>query len=156
VPIFRLIGGGCLGLLYLLTATPVALALTALLALADSSHHLAIQQTEHGIQLVLHHDRVNSPTHRHGMVARALTLIAQRPVGAQPDHVIEFTARATSEQTPALAFGPTPDSLALEPFFQYETLPYPVRLNTASTVYPRPPPGIVGSLLNTRSTVLLI
>ena len=70
VPTLVRVGGSGLLLLYLLMATPLAPALTALLAMGDPSHHVAVQQTARGIRVVLRHDCLHSPTHRHGVVAR--------------------------------------------------------------------------------------
>src|SRR6185436_10784128 len=103
LPALRRVGASCLVLLYLLAGTPLTLAVTTLLATSDRSHHVAVQATAEGIQLVLRHDCVNSPTHRHGIVARTLTLMAQRPVEGQPDHVIAFAASAASHQAAAPA-----------------------------------------------------
>ncbi|MEK7678106.1 MAG: hypothetical protein AAB676_19930, partial [Verrucomicrobiota bacterium] len=137
-------------------ATPLAPALTALLALADRSHPVAVQQTARGIQVVLRHNFFNSPTHRHGMVARALTMIAERPVGSQPDHVIQFAASATSEQASALAIEPAPGAPAPGLFPSYDFLTCPARPTAVPAAHPRPPPGTSGLLLSLRSTVLVI
>ena len=156
LPTLRLVGGSFLVLLGLVTATPLAPALTALLALADRSHPVAVQQTARGIQVVLRHNFFNSPTHRHGMVARALTMIAERPVGSQPDHVIQFAASATSEQASALAIEPAPGAPAPGLFPSYDFLTCPARPTAVPAAHPRPPPGTSGLLLSLRSTVLVI
>jgi len=87
---------------FLVATTPLAPMLTVLMGMVDRSHHVALQPTVNGLQVVLRHDCPGSSTHRHGLVARALTLLAQRPSGAQPDHVIQFAACPPAEQPPAV------------------------------------------------------
>ena len=135
-------GGVCLALLFLLTASPLAPVFTALLAAADSDHQVTIHQTAHGVQVVLRHDCLNSPTHRHGLVAQALTLLAQRPAAGHPDHDIQFAAADTSERTFAFALALATDSPAPESFLPIDQLPNPAPLNAFSGVRPRPPPWL--------------
>lgn len=149
---FPVFTGSLVAALYLLTATPLAPALTALLALADRSHNVAIQQTTGGVTVVLRHDCANSPTHRHGVVARTLTLIAQRTSEAQPDHVIQFSASTTS--IPVSIAPPIIDSVSNAPALCDVTLC--VSPAVTQEIPRPPPPGASSSLLSTRSTVLLI
>jgi len=154
---FRPLGGGCLVLLYLLSVTPFTLALTALLATSDRSHHVAIQQTAIGLQLVLRHDCVNLGTHRHGMIARALTLFAQRTTtSSQSDHVIQFRVVDTMQQPsePIIAS-------ALELQLLAALIPCDAGLCAPEMTFslvnlPRPPPVTSGLLLILRSTVLVV
>ena len=156
LPALRRVGASCLMVLYLLAGTPLTLAVTTLLATADRSHHVAVQPTAEGIQLVLRHDCVNSSTHRHGIVARTLTLIAQGPVEGQPDHVIEFAASAVLHQAAAPAIAPAPDSSATGLSSPCELCPCPAPLTSVPATHPRPPADASARLLSLRSTVLLI
>ncbi len=153
---FRMLAGGCLALLYLLTATPVAPAITVLLAALDRSHQVAMQETANGLQVVLRHGCVNLASHRHGMVARALTLFAQQTTPSQSDHVIQFGAvdRLRQPSTPIMA--PVP-GLELHPATVPCDFLLPAPLLTSSLVnLPRPPPAASGLLHSLRSTVLVI
>jgi len=143
-------------LAYLLTSTPAAPALTGLLALADRSHHVAVEQTVHGLAVVLHHDGFNPLTHHHGFVARALTLIAQRPAEANPDHVIQFTGSAPSEPCSALVIKRASPSSVPEVFAPSHQELRPKLLTAASKTRSRASPDSSGVLLSFRSTVLLI
>ena len=156
LPALRWVGGSCLVLLYLLTAIPLTPTLTALLAMADRSHQVAVQPTAHGIQVVLRHVCFNSPAHRHGLVARALTLFAQRPVEGRLDHVIQFAASPLSDQAPALILAPASDSPAPELLPPSGIQPRPSWLIAALMGPLRPPSDASGALVNVRSTVLLI
>lgn len=156
LPALRRVGASCLMLLYLLAGTPLALAVTTLLAMADRSHHVAVQATAEGIQLVLLHDCVNSPTHRHGIVARTLTLMAQRPVEGHPDHVIDFAASPVSPLASAPAIAPAPDSSANQLLSLCDLCPCPAPLAPLAAAHPRPPPDANGLDLTLRSTVLLL
>lgn len=148
---FRVLTGISVAALYLLVTTPLAPALTALLALADRSHHVAIQQTTEGVTVLLRHECANSPIHRHGIVARALTLIAQRTSQGQPDHVIQFSASAI---TVLVSIAPTTIEPASEAPASCDLL---ICASPAvSPKIPRSPPDTSSSLLSTRSTVLLI
>jgi hypothetical protein len=156
VRISRRFAAGCLLWLFLVTTTPLAPVLTTGAGLADRSHHVALQQTARGIQVVLRHECPNSPTHRHGIVARALTLMAERPVGSQPDHIIQFTASAPLEQPPAFILAPAPDEIGphlLIPCSAWRSLTW---LPLPPAAYPRPPPLANSLPLQTRSTVLLV
>lgn len=153
---WRLPGGSCLLLLYLAAATPLAPALTALLAATDRDHHVAIQQTEHGLQVVLRHECSNLPSHQHGMVARVLTLFAQRTTPAQPDHVIQFGATDTVRETSSIATEPESCSVAFDAFPASQAPPRVSRLNRFSAAFPRPPPAANALLLTVRSTVLIV
>jgi hypothetical protein len=143
-------------LVYLLSAMPLVPGLTALLATLDRSHHVAVQQTADGLQVVLRHDCVNAPAHRHGLVARALTLIAQRPAEGHPDHVIQFAASATSQPASTFTLAPATGEPASILFPPCEFLPCVARPAARTAVRPRPPPDASGSLLSVRSIVLLI
>src|SRR5262245_9459095 len=137
--IVRLAGGICLLCLFLFSTTPMAPGLTVLLALADRSHHLTVHQSTRGIQVVLQHDCPNSPTHRHGLVARALVMIAERPSGSREDHVVQFAANSTLGKTPALAIAVAPGSLAAEVFPVFDLSQFSVRLAVVRTQPPHPP-----------------
>jgi len=154
---FRLLGGGCLALLYLLTVTPFTLALTALLAASDRNHHVAIQQTANRLQLVLRHDRMDLGTHRHGIVAHVLTLFAQRTTtSSQSDHVIQFGAVDTLQQTSVPIIAPAPELQFLAAFGQCGPVLRAAELTFAFVNLARPPPVTSGLLLSSRSTVLVI
>jgi hypothetical protein len=143
-------------LLYCLTGTPLALVLTTLLATADRSHYAAVHATAEGIQLVLLHDCVNSPTHRHGIVARTLILVAQPPIEGHPDHVIEFASSTVSHRASEPAIAPAPDSSVTQLLSLCDLSPCPAPLTPVATAHPRPPPEANGLVLTLRSTVLLL
>lgn len=151
-----LVGGCCLLFLYFVAATPLAPVLITLMAGLDRSHHVAIQQTTQGLQVILRHGCRNSPSHHHGMVARALTVFAQRTTAQQSDHVIQFGALDIAQQAPALEIGPAsnlpdPDgNVAGYSVFHAAA----VTLQVAAS--PRSPPVPTGLLFAVRSTVLLI
>src|SRR5262245_39020601 len=153
--IVRLAVGICLLCLFLFSTTPIAPGLTALLGLADRSHHLAVHQSTRGIQVVLQHDCPNSPTHRHGLVARALVMIAERPSGSRADHVIEFSASSTPEKASALTIAVAPGSVTAEVFPVFDLSPFSVRSAVVRTQPPHPPDAN-GFLQSVRATVLLI
>src|SRR5205809_2671072 len=94
----RLLGGIALLFFHLITATPFTPVLTALLGAADRSHNAIVQSTNHGYQVVLRHECVNWATHRHGLIARALTVFAQRTTATRSDHVVQFANTDTSQQ----------------------------------------------------------
>jgi hypothetical protein len=151
----RVTASGLLGL-FLLIAMPLGPVLTVLLGMADRSHHVAIQRADGGIQVVLRHDCANSPTHRHGLVARALTLIARRPVQSQPDHVIQFLAGPTLDNEPPLISLPSADETGPQLFPACTDLPHLACLSATLATQPRPPPGTGGMWSNIRSVVLLL
>ncbi len=156
LPVWRRVGG--LGLLsaFLFNATPLPAAVTALVALADKTHHAAVQQTARGVQVVLRHDCFISPVHRHGLVAQALTLIAQKPTKAQPDHLIQFAFGDQSARTTPLAFLPLAPPAAPAFFAPCDPLPASFDLKSGPQVQSGPPPPPGGWLLSLRCTVLLI
>ena len=143
-------------LLCWLTGTPLVPGLTTLLAMADRNHHVAVQLAAEGIQLVLCRDCVNSPSHRHGIIAQALALIAERPAEGHPDHVIQFAASSVSQRASAPAIAPAPDSPAPEFFPPFDLRPCAAPLTSVPAAHPRPPPDASGLLSSLRSTVLLI
>lgn len=145
---FRLVGGSFVVALYLLTATPLAPMLTAFLAQADRSHHVSIQQKPGGIAVVLRHDCF-TPAHRHGFVARTLTVIAQRTTASQPNHVIQFIGCAISAEA-ARAVEAAPETLTTSDILPSAALP------TVSTKHRHLPRDASGFLWNVQSTVLLI
>lgn len=143
-------------LLYLLALTPVTAELTALIGATDRSHHVTVQQTDTGIQVVLQHDCLSRTMHQHGLVARALTLIAQRPAAGHPDHVIQFAygigVQANATILLALERGATLASvLSLHGSFT-ESSPF----HTLRSVPSGLSVGAAPFLLSLRSTVLLI
>ncbi len=151
-----LVGGCCLLFLYFVTATPLAPVLYTLLAELDRSHHVAIHQTTQGLQVVLQHGGLNTATHHHGMVARALTVFARHTTARQSDHVIQFGAMDAAQRTSVLAIEPASNS----PDPEGNVAGYPVVHAAAVTwelaASPRPPPVQCGLLLTVRSTVLRI
>jgi len=151
-----LIRGSCVLLLYLVIATPLAPALTTLLAVFDRSHHVAVQQTEKGLQVVLRHGCLTWPMHRHGMLARALTVLARRTTAPQSDHVIQFGAMDSSQQAPALAIEPTSNSPEPGGNVVCEFAFHAADVTAGFATFPRPPPAPSGLLLTVRSTVLVI
>jgi hypothetical protein len=142
-------------LVYLLAATALAPLLTVLLAAGDSSHRLAVQQTDCGIQVVLWHNRHAASSHHHGLAARALTFFAQPSAAAQADHVLQFTRGAVSLKTTTDIVLPVLATLAPQLIPPAVNLP-PLLLATLKMTSPRPPPAASHLQLCLRSTVLLI
>jgi hypothetical protein len=150
------LGGGGLLLLYLFTATPLAPVVFSLFAGLDRSHHVAIQRTSIGLQVLLRHGCADLSSHRHGMLARALTVFAQRAAAPQSDHVIQFGSTDTVQQTPAFKIERAlnlPDSQGISPNDSAFSLGDQTFVAAAA---PRPPPANIGLILLLRSTVLLI
>ena len=144
-------------LLYLLSVTPFTLALTALLATSDRSHHVAIQHTAIGLQLLLRHDWVNLGTHRHGMIARALTLFAQRTTtSSKSDHVIQFGGVDTMQQPSEPIIAPAPDLQLLAAFVPCDPVLRAPEMTFSLENLPRPPPVTSRLLLSLRSTVIVV
>jgi hypothetical protein len=110
----RAMGAAGVMLLYLATATPLAPAVTVLLAEADCSHHVAVERSASGLQVVLRHDCPSPPTHRHTLIARALTAFARPASPSQPDHVIRFGTLDAARKTAPLALEPPPESPVLD------------------------------------------
>jgi len=106
------------------------------------------------MRLVLHHDG-NCSGHRHGTVARALTMFAQPASSTNPDHVLQFSSATGFPHDSQLVvptasqLEPTPVSFA-DPFSFTAAKPIQFRLS------PPPPPGDDGTVLLLCSTVLLI
>ena len=155
-PISGQIGGFCLLWLYLVFATPLAPVVFSLLAGLDRSHRVVLQQTSLGVQVVLRHDCSESPVHRHGMLARALTVFAHRTTAPQADHVIQFRSTETALQTPVLETAPAPILPDAEGMAGDASLLYLADTSFVPAVLSRPPPAGNGLLLLVRSTVLLI
>lgn len=151
-----LVGVSFLLLIYLVSATSLAPVTVALLAGMDRSHHVAIQQTPSGVQVVLHHGCGDSAAHRHGLLARALTAFAQRAASPQSDHVIQFASTGVVQQTSALAIESACDSPAANEAGAANLLFHSSDLTFGCVAFPRPPPVASELLLTVRSTVLLI
>ena len=150
-----LVSGSCLLLLYLVTATPLAPVAIALLAGMDRSHHVALRQTTQGRQVVLRHDCPTSPSPRHGMLARALTVFAQEAAAPQSDHVIQVGAMDTAQQAPALEIEPASNSDP-DASIEGDSELHAPGMTFEIAAFPRPPPVPSGLLLTIRSTVFLI
>lgn len=156
LPTLRLVCGIGLVMLYLAATTPLTPALTVLLAMADRSHQVSVQPALGGIQVVLRHDCVNNLTHRHGLLARALTRISQGATPGRPDHVIQFAASPISDRAPALVCSPASDAPVpglLLPANLPPRMAWPLTVSPGAL---SPPPDSLGALVNVRSTVLLI
>lgn len=151
-----LVGVSCLLLLYLVSATSLAPVVVALLAGMDRSHHVAVQQTSKGLQVLLQHGCVDSVAHRHGLLAQALTAFAQRAASPQSDHVIQFASTDVAQQTSALAIESACDSPATNEDGAANLLFHASDLTFGCVAFPRPPPIESELLLTVRSTVLLI
>ncbi len=145
-----------LALLYLVTATPLLPALTALLALSDRSHLVTFQPTAHGIEVVLRHDSLHPPSHPHGLIARSLAVFAQRTIAPQTDHVIQFGATDAAQQASVLAIEPTSSLRDLNASFVGDSAFPQAGVTLELAAFPRPPPVPSGLLLTVRSNVLVI
>lgn len=146
----------CLLLLYLVTATPIAPLTVALLARLDRDHHVALQHSAQGLQVALQHGCLDSPAHRHGLVAQALTVFAQRTASPQSDHIIQFASADVVQQTPALSIESACDSPAPNEDRVADFLFHLPDVTLGCAAFPRPPPVPSGLLLTIRSTVFLI
>src|ERR1051326_3788499 len=110
VPAIRRVIGHGLLLLFLVGATPAAPALTPPAARADGGRRVVVQETARGIRVVLGHDCAHAPGHRHGPIARTLTLVAERPAGSMRDHILQFNAAPATERNRAAVREAAPDS----------------------------------------------
>ena len=150
----RLIIGWCALVLYAGDFTSLGLGVAAVAGSLDRSHHVAVHGSGQALELVLQHGR-NCAGHHHGVVARALTLLARPASATDPDHVIQFNppdsySRPAQLLAPALASLAPPDLALLESSF-----PLP-RENLLSSRPTHSPPAGGGPLLYLRSTLLLI
>src|SRR5689334_3226943 len=157
-PMVQRVTGAVLLLVYLVTATALAPALIALLAASDRSHQFGVQLSETGLQVVLRHECAGSLPHRHGWVARTLTLLAQPPTRSDPDHVIPFANARLSPRVNVSSAGP---DLGKSPsycdFGAGMGARWGGRLpDLGGRLEPCPPDGSGGSLAVLRSTVLLL
>jgi hypothetical protein len=151
---FRLIGSWFAFLLYAGAFTPLGLGVAAGAGFLDRTHLVCVQGGEHGSQIVLKHGN-KCAMHRHGVVARALTLFAQPVSAANPDHVIQFNSPDTfsrqaevSVPRPGNFAQPVVGSIEAARGFRHKELP-PLGLIRRSLDQCRPP-------LLLRSTLLLI
>jgi hypothetical protein len=151
-----LVAVSCLLLLYLATATPIAPLAVALLARLERGHQVALQHTAQGLRVVLRHGCLDSPAHRHGLVAQALTALAQRTASPQSDHIIQFASADVVQQTPAVSMESASDSPATNEEGAADLLFHASDLTFGCVAFPRPPPVASELLLTIRSTVLLI
>jgi hypothetical protein len=142
-------------LVFLVGATPAAPALAAFVALADGGHRVVIEETARGIRVVLGHDGAHSPGHRHGLVARALTLVAERPAGPRPDHVLQFSSAPASDRNRAAALTGAPDLPVRHPLSPFVPLSGSSGTLLQLAMHLSVPPGD-GLLLSLRSTVLIL
>jgi hypothetical protein len=149
-----LVGGWGALVLYLAIYAPAGMGLAALVGSFDSNHQVQMRSVERGLALVLHHGR-NCAEHRHGVVARALTCLAQPASATDPDHVIQFAATDTLARTGQIALPPLwgfeGPSLVLTEVVQVSCAD-----NALGFARPRPPPGECGLACCLRTTILLI
>ena len=146
-------GWGALAL-YLAAYAPAGLGLAALVGSFDYNHQVQMRSGERGLALVLHHGR-NCAGHRHGVIARALTCLAQPASATDPDHVIQFAAADTLARKGQIA------SLPLQglerPFLVLtEVVLVSCADNAPNFARPHPPPGECGLAGCLRTTILLI
>lgn len=149
-------GASLLLLLYLFALTPVSAEFTALIGATDRSHHVTVEQTATGIQVVLRHGCAPRMMHQHGLVARALTLLAQQPAAGHPDHVIQFACGAGIQAKAASWTEFEPDALAASLLSAQGCFLEPPRFHTPRTFSHGPLFEAAPFLLGLRSTVLLI
>jgi hypothetical protein len=150
--------GGSLLLLYLFTATPLAPLLTVALAETDPNHRVTLRRGAGILQVVLRHDCPVPGAHHHGLIARALTALAQPASPAQPDHVIQFENLAASLEGATLAMEPVPELTASDapPAVEIRPTEPEPSVDLSPAVAARPPPAPGGRLLSLRSILLLI
>ena len=152
----RLRAGCCLLLLFVLTSTPLAPVFTGFLGALDPNHHVLIQQTPHGLQVVLRHDCFNLPAHHHGLIARALTAFAPPPTARNPDHVIQFGVTESVQRTPVMAATTANQAQVVNGFPVSVAWLAAPRLASLPTAFPRPPPFESELALTLCSTVLIL
>lgn len=147
-------------LVYLLATLPVASAVATLVALADRSHRVEVRSDAGSVTLVLHHEGWSSAQHLHGVMVKAITLLALQPVPAHPDHILAFAKQVTSEQVVASSSLNTVEhGQPGEHHFAVDSARSAFSLEAlAYAVYARPPSadGVYGLLLSLRTTVLII
>ena len=149
----RRTAGWCALLLYAGACAPLGLGLAALAGSLDPNHQLLISAGDSSRRLVLHHGN-RSASHHHGFAARVLTLFAQPPNAANPDHVLQFSSADTLKGK-GRTLAPQPDSRpVLIAFHGNECFADPLKVLTSSTSLS--PPGVDAAPLCLRSTVLLI
>jgi hypothetical protein len=153
----RLLVGWCALLFYVGAAAPVAPLLTAIVASFDQDHHAVFQCGSSGVQVVLQHDGGGKQPHRHGLIARSLTLLLAKQDGVpQPDHVLQFRSIDVSTrpaQEMALPSLRLVAQATLSSGGEWQPVtPLPVR----GCFFALAPPDANGPLLNVRSTVFLI
>lgn len=149
-----LVAGWCALLLYGGASLPLGIELAAALGVLDRSHHVIVKAQAGGLQVVLHHER-RGIAHRHGPVARVLTLFAEPTRANQPDHVLQFGAPdcfARQTQLAAQSLGSSKLLAVIAPTGVLRLGDVCPRFS-AST---RPPVDFGGPPLHLRSTVLLI
>ena len=98
----RLVAGWCVLLLYLGASSPLGLGVAALAGSFDHTHQLRVSAGKCGLRLTLHH-AFSCATHRHGAIARTLTLFARPACGTDPDHVLQFRLADSASTTAQLA-----------------------------------------------------
>jgi len=152
--VVQLISGWCALLVWVAVYSPVGLGVAAAVGCLDRDHHLRIHAGEQGLQLVLHHGP-NCTAHRHGIVARALTVFAQPASATDPDHVIQFSAADNSSGPTQLTVS-RPANSELSGVVVAETFLCCARETRPSLIPTHPPPDERGQLLCLRSTLLLI
>lgn len=150
----RLIAGWCGLLLYVGVFSPVGVGLAELVGKFDPNHQALVQVGARGAKLVLHHEQP-CPTHRHGLIARTLTLFAAPTRPGLPDHVLQFGA-AEIISGKELRSATPPIQLDQPCFATRELRAASQCENFLSGMPTHPPSPQRGQLLGLRSTLLLI
>ena len=150
----RLIAGWGALFLFVGVSSPLGLGLAALGGSLDRSHRLSVQGDGSGLQLVLQHNRCCA-AHRHGVVARTLTLFAKPASATNPDHVIQFSAPDRLSPQAHLS-APTPETFAQPDLALRESLLPTPRETSLSSAPTHHPPDQNGQLCCRCSTLLLI
>jgi len=150
----RLLAGWWVLLLYLGAFSPLGMGGAVLLGWLDADHEVTLQAGADQVRVVLHHHG-NPTTHRHGAVAWALTSFARPVSDTEPDHVLQFSSGNSLTRASQLVMPAANESAPVPVVFTEPDVRVVAKTNQFISP-PRPPPDIVGNILNSRSTVLLI
>jgi hypothetical protein len=103
-PLSRLVAGWCAVVLYMGAFTSFGPLFAALVGGMDVDHHVQLAADADGVRVVLHHGEACLHGHHHGLVAQALTLMAEPPSQSDPDHILQFHASAAADKQKRLLF----------------------------------------------------
>jgi hypothetical protein len=150
----RRIAGWCGLLLYVGALSPVGVGLAEVIGTLDPNHEARIQMSADGAKVVLHHD-AQCTSHRHGLLARTLTLFTATDRANEPDHVLQFSAAEIISGKPLPSAAP-PIQLAHVCLLNGGLMAVTPGAHFPSSFPSHPSSGFSGRLLCLRSMLLLI